>query len=223
LEFANDMSTTTRLLLIAVLGLLLAAGGLGAWYFVQPQEAGTIVSSRTTTSGNALIGGPFTLTDQHGQRRSEADLKGHYSLIYFGYTYCPDICPTSLSTMTQGLDLLAEAEPAKAAAVLPVFITIDPERDTVDAMASYAGHFHPRLLALTGTPEEVTAAAKAYRIFFQKVEESGASDYLMDHSSILYLMAPDGSYLTHFTHASTAEDIAERLRAQVDPARAAGS
>jgi cytochrome oxidase Cu insertion factor (SCO1/SenC/PrrC family) len=214
------MSTPTRILLVVVLGLLLAGGGVLAWYFVQPPRSGGIVSSETSTTGSALIGGPFTLTDQSGQRRSETDLEGRYALVYFGYTYCPDICPTSLSTMTQGIDLLAEQAPDKAKAVLPVFITVDPERDTVEALASYAEHFHPRLLALTGTEAEVAAAAKAYRIYYQKVEESGASDYLMDHSSILYLMGPDGSYLTHFTHASTAEEIAKSLAERVDPALA---
>ncbi len=214
------MSTPTRILLIVVLGLVLAAGGLAAWYAVQPGQPGGILSSETRSSGSALIGGPFTLTDQTGTRRSEADLMGHYALVYFGYTYCPDVCPTSLSTMTQGMDLLAETAPEKAAAVLPVFITVDPERDTAEALASYAGHFHPRMLALTGTPEEIAAAAKAYRIYYQKVEEPDASDYLMDHSSVIYLMGPDGSYLTHFTHVSTAAEIAESLAAQVDPARA---
>lgn len=214
------MSTKSRLLLLLVLGLLLTGGGVALWYAVQP--AG-IVTSQGESSGEALIGGPFSLTDQSGQRRSEADLEGRYSLVFFGYTYCPDICPTSLSTMTQGLDLLAEDDPAKAAAVQPVFITIDPERDTVEALAGYAEHFHPRLLALTGTAEEIAAAARVYRIYYQKVEESGASDYLMDHSSILYLMGPDGSYLSHFSHASTAEDIAKGLSEQVDPALATGS
>src|SRR3546814_8582004 len=92
--------------------------------------------------------------------------------------------------------------------------------DTVEALVGYAGHFHPRLMALTGTEEEVSVAAKSYRIYYQKVEEPGASDYLMDHSSVIYLMGPDGSYLSHFTHACTAEDIAKGLAAQVDPARA---
>src|SRR3546814_2214906 len=113
------MSTPTRILLIVVLGLVLAGGGLAAWYLVQPQPSG-IVSSETSTTGSALIGGPFTLTDQAGVRRSETDLEGRYALVYFGYTYCPDVCPTALSTMTQGLDLLAEQAPEKAAAVLPV-------------------------------------------------------------------------------------------------------
>lgn len=214
------MSTFTRILLIVVLGLMLAGGGLLAWSLVQPPQPGGIVSSKTSSSGSALIGGPFTLTDQTGERRSEADLEGRYALVYFGYTYCPDICPTSLSTMTQAIDLLAEQAPDKAQAVLPVFITIDPARDTVEALKSYAEHFHPRLMALTGTEQEVAAAAKAYRIFYQRVEEPSASDYLMDHSSVIYLMGPDGSYLTHFTHASTAEDIAKALAERVDPARA---
>src|SRR5512138_2394402 len=214
------MSTVTRILLIAVLGLVLAGGGLFAWYIVQPPQPGGIVSGETRTSGAALIGGPFTLTDQTGQQRSEADFQGRYALVYFGYTYCPDICPTSLSTMTQGIDLLEAQAPEKAAAVLPVFVTVDPERDTVEALAGYAEHFHPRLMALTGTEEQVAGAAKAYRIFYQKVEEESASDYLMDHSSIIYLMGPDGGYLTHFTHASTAEDIAKGLAERIDPTKA---
>src|SRR3546814_9112869 len=108
--------------------------------------------------------------------------------------------------MTQGLDLLAEQAPEKAAAVLPVFITVDPARDTVEALACYAGHFHPRLMALTGTEGEVAAAAKSYRIYYQKVAAPGASDYLLDHSSVIYLMCPDGSSLIPFPHASTAAD-----------------
>lgn len=214
------MSTKIRILLIVLLGLVLAGGGFALWRSVLPEN---IVSRQGGGSGSALIGGPFTLTDQTGAPRSEADLKGHYSLIYFGYTYCPDICPTSLSAITQGLDLLAETDPAKAAAVVPIFITIDPERDTAEALAGYAEHFHPRLMALTGTPEEVAVAAKAYRIYYQKVQEPDASDYLMDHSSIIYLMGPDGNYLSHFTHASTADDIAKGLSEQVDPALATGS
>jgi protein SCO1/2 len=216
------MSTLSRILLILGLGAALAVAGVVAWYAAQPAR---ILSGETSSSGSPLIGGPFTLTDQTGARRSEADFMGRYALVYFGYTYCPDVCPTSLSTMTQAIDLLAETAPDKAAAVLPVFITVDPERDTTEALATYAGHFHPRMMALTGTPEEVAAAAKAYRIYYQRVEEEDASDYLMDHSSVIYLMGPDGSYLTHFTHASTAEDIAEGLGARVDPgqATAAGS
>ncbi len=217
------MTIKSRLITIALLGLVLAGAGLAAWYYVQPERPSTIISSETQTSGKALIGGPFSLTDQTGAARSEKDLEGRYALIYFGYTYCPDICPTSLSVMTQALDLLAESEADKAAAVLPVFITVDPERDNVEALASYASHFHPRLLALTGTPEQVDIAAKAYRIYYQKVEQDSSTEYLMDHSSILYLMGPDGGYLTHFTHNSNPEEIAKGLSAAVDPALASAS
>ena len=217
------MSLKLRLLLISLLGLTLVAGGLGVWLWTQPPSSSAIVSSETRTSGTALIGGPFTLTDHRGERRSEADFQGRYMLIFFGYTYCPDICPTTLTTVSQGLDILAESEAAKAAAVTPVFVSIDPARDTPSALADYMSHFHPAMVALTGSEEEVAVAAKAYRIFYQKVVQEDASDYLMDHSSIVYLMAPDGSYVSHFTHASTAEEIAEGLAKLVDPARAAGA
>lgn len=217
------MSLKLRLLLISLLGLALVAAGLGTWLWTQPPGSSEIVSSETRTSGKALIGGPFTLTDHQGERRSEADFEGRYMLIFFGYTYCPDICPTTLTTVSQGLDILAESEAGKAAAVTPVFVSIDPARDTPAALADYMSHFHPAMVALTGSEEEVAVAAKAYRIFYQKVVQEDASDYLMDHSSIVYLMGPDGSYLSHFTHASTAEEIAEGLAKLVDPARAAGA
>lgn len=217
------MSPKLRLLLISLLGLLLFAAGLGTWYSLQPAGPSQIVSSETRTSGTALIGGPFTLTDHQGERRSEADFQGRYMLIFFGYTYCPDICPTTLTTVTQGLDILAESDGDKAAAVTPVFISIDPSRDTPEALADYVSHFHPAMVGLTGSEEDVAGAAKAYRIFYQKVVQEDASDYLMDHSSIIYLMAPDGGYLTHFTHASTPKEIAEGLAKMVDPARAAGA
>src|SRR3546814_3668810 len=128
------MSTLSRILLIVVLGLMLAGGGLIAWYYVQQPQSGAIVSSETRSSGSALIGGPFTLTDQTGQRRSEPDLKGHYALVYFRYTSCPDICPTSLSTMTQGLDMLAAQAADKAQPVLPAFSTDDPDGEPVEAL-----------------------------------------------------------------------------------------
>ncbi len=217
------MPKNLRILLITALGLALVGIGLGTWFSLQPKGPAQITSSETRTSGTALIGGPFTLTDHQGQRRSEADFQGRYMLIFFGYTYCPDICPTSLSTITQGLDILAETSEAKAAAVTPVFVSVDPARDTTEALAQYVDHFHPSMVGMTGSEQEVAAAAKAYRVFYKKVEQADASDYLMDHSSIIYLMAPDGSYLTHFTHSSTGEDIAEGLAEKVDPALVAGS
>jgi len=158
-----------------------------------------------------LVGGPFELVDQDGERRRDSDYRGRFMMVYFGYTYCPDICPNTLTQMSQALDLLAEESPDKAADVVPLLITIDPERDTVEALKAYAGHFHPDLVALTGTAEEVAAAAKAYRAYYARVESEEASEYLMDHSTFVYLMGPDGAYLTHFTHGSTPEEMAETL------------
>lgn len=158
--------------------------------------------------GKALVGGPFELVDQHGDTVTEADLEGKYALIYFGYTYCPDVCPTSLQTMSAALDLLGP----DGEAVQPVFITVDPARDTVEQMAAYAEHFHPRLLALTGTEEQIADAARAYRVYYQRVDDSSATEYLMDHTSLYYLMGPDGEYAAHFGHDATTEEMAGRIR-----------
>lgn len=195
-----------RALLIFSIGLLILVGGLGtAWWLQQsPEQRGRVV-------GEAAIGGPFELVDQRGETVRDSDLQGGYSLLFFGYTYCPDFCPQTLLTVTQALDELEASNPAKAARVTPVFVTVDPERDTVEAMAAYAEHFHERLLALTGSPEQVAEAARAYRVYFRKVEDESMSDYLMDHSTFVFLMGPDGKYLTHFTHATPPGELAAAL------------
>jgi protein SCO1/2 len=189
------------LIVILVVTLAGAAATVGLLWQGRP---GTEASAGT---GAALIGGPFSLTDQHGRRVTEQDFAGRYMLVYFGYTFCPDFCPMSLSTMTEALGRL----PAAAAAqVVPVFISVDPERDTVEQLARYAPLFHPRLVALTGTPEEVAAAAKAYRIYYAKGKGEGDA-YAVDHSTFIYLMGPDGRYVGHFGHDATPEEIAARL------------
>ncbi len=121
-----------------------------------------------TSAGEALIGGPFTLIDQHGARVTEQDFAGRFMLVYFGYTFCPDICPTSLTVMAAALDQLPEAQ---AEQVVPILITVDPARDTVEQLADYAPLFHPRLVALTGSEEEVREAARAYRVYYHVPEE----------------------------------------------------
>ncbi len=157
--------------------------------------------------GRPLVGGPFTLIDQAGRRVTDQDLRGRWALIYFGYTFCPDACPLGLQNMTQALDLLGD----KAQQIRPVLITVDPARDTVAALAEYAKSFHPDLLALTGSEAEIATAAKAYRVFYKKVESAQHTDYLMDHSSIIYLMDPQGRYATHFTHQTSPQDMAREL------------
>jgi len=153
------------------------------------------------------IGGAFTLTDQRGTTRHAEDFRGKLMLVYFGYSFCPDACPTALQDMSQALDLLG----AKGDAVQPIFITIDPARDTVEQMKLYADNFHPRLLALTGTPEQIAAAARAYRVYYEKSKSTTGNDYLMDHSSYIYLMGRDGRYVSHFPPGTTAQQIAAAI------------
>jgi cytochrome oxidase Cu insertion factor (SCO1/SenC/PrrC family) len=187
----------------AVLALVVV--GAAAWLLLTP-------ATTSMAGGEALVGGPFTLTDQHGVEVTEKDFAGRYMLIYFGYTYCPDFCPMSLSNMTQALDLLP---PEQAEQVVPILITVDPERDTVAQLAEYAPLFHPRLVALTGTPEQTKQAAKAYRVYFSKAGNGEGSDYLMDHSTFIYLMGPDGRYVRHFSHSATPEEIAAGIAAAI--------
>src|SRR5262245_35383694 len=183
--------------------LALTSAGVAAWLVLAPA-----ISSMA--GGEATVGGPFRLTDQHGATVTEQDFAGRYMLIYFGYTFCPDVCPLSLANMTQALDLLP---PDQAEQVVPVFITVDPERDTVEQLAEYAPLFHPRLVALTGSPEAIKAAARAYRVYFAKAGKDGSDDYLMDHSTFIFLMGPDGRYVRHFAHNAAPEEIAAAIGA----------
>lgn len=203
-------SSLGRALFIFALGFAVLATGLAGWLWSERQQGGAARSGPSTSSGVAAIGGPFELIDQAGQTRRDSDFRGRYLLIYFGYTYCPDVCPTSLLAMSQGLDALAEQAPKLAEQVVPLFITVDPARDNVATLAAYAPHFHERLVALTGSEEQVASVAGAYRVYYAKAGD-GAADYLMDHSSFIYLMDQEGRYQTHFSHSSTAESIAEGL------------
>ncbi|MGM0561432.1 MAG: SCO family protein [Pseudomonadota bacterium] len=204
-----------RALVIFVTGFILLLLGLAAaWYLREPSPAPQD-RIESNSSGEARIGGPFELTDQNGEMRRARQFAGEYMLIYFGFTFCPDVCPTALTNMTQALDMLDEEAPAKAEQVVPIFITVDPERDTVEEMASYAQHFHPDLVALTGTKDQIAAAAKKYRVYYEKVEDASESDYLVDHSSYIYLMGPEGEYLTHFTHQTPADELASGLERHI--------
>jgi len=157
--------------------------------------------------GEALVGGPFSLTDQSGRRVTEKDFGGKFMLVYFGYTFCPDVCPTELQVMMAALDTIG----AKAERITPVFITIDPARDTVETIKSYVENFGPRLVGLTGTADEIAAAAQAYRVYYEKAGDVSSPDYLMDHSSIIYLMDPNGKFIKHFTYTTDAAKLADDL------------
>ncbi len=143
----------------------------------------------------ARIGGPFTLTDQNGKTVSDTDFAGKYRLIYFGYSFCPDICPVDLQKLMRGLAQFEKSDPARGAKITPLFITVDPARDTPAALKPFVARYHPRLLGLTGTPEQIAAAAKAYVVTYNKVEGSALDRYLMAHSQLAFLMDPAGKPL----------------------------
>ena len=202
--FDSGTRRTFALVCAAAAAAVLAA--LAGWRWTG--NGGADVPGSPKTTGRAAIGGPFTLTDHEGNAVTEADFLGRHTLVYFGYTFCPDVCPMELQSITEALERLGP----KADGVAPLFITVDPERDTVAVMADYARHFHPSLRALTGTPEEVRAAARAYRAYFRKTDgpEEG-DDYLVDHTSLIYVMGPDGAYVAHFTFGTPPDEMAARL------------
>lgn len=143
----------------------------------------------------AKIGGPFTLTDQDGKTVSDTDFAGQYRLVYFGYSFCPDICPVDVQKLMRGLSQFEKADAARGAKVAPMFITVDPERDTPAALKPFVSRYHPRLVGLTGTPDQIAAVAKAYVVTYNKVPGSAPDRYLMAHSQLAFLMDPAGKPL----------------------------
>ena len=169
-------------------------------------------SGGVRVSGEARIGGPFTLVDQDGRTVTEETYRGKAMLIYFGFTYCPDVCPMSLQVMDAALAQLSEEE---RAAFQPILISVDPERDTPDALKAYveSDAFPEGLQGLTGTPEQVREAARAYRVFYARIEDDGvSSDYTVDHSSLIFLMDRDGEFAEVFPHGTSPAQLASRLQ-----------
>ena len=148
--------------------------------------------------------------DHDGRTVTDVDFRDRHLLVFFGYTYCPDVCPTTLTTIADALDLLGE----DADRLAPLFVTIDPARDTAEHMRDYVAYFHPAIIGLSGSREQIADVARAYRVFFAEVREDGADadDYLMDHSTIVYLMDEDGRFVVHFSGSTHAEDMAATIR-----------
>ena len=155
------------------------------------------------------LGADFALTSHQGKQVSSADFRGKIMMVYFGYAFCPDVCPLSLGLMTNALDKLGY----KAANVQPIFITIDPQRDTEKVLHDYVKNFHPRLLALTGRKEEVERVAQSFKVYVQPIPASKPGrPYLIDHSSFIYILDRDGQYIQHFHHSTPVEDIVSYLQ-----------
>jgi protein SCO1/2 len=197
--------TKRRLIRTAVIAI--AGIGLAALIAMSQIQSAPVTGKPLTPVAGSSVGGPFTLIDQTGKTVTEKDFAGQYLLIYFGFTYCPAICPTELQKMNQALKQLGPA----ANRVQPLFITIDPERDTQPVMKDYVAQFNPRLVGLTGSREQINHVLKAYRVYARRVDDPAANEYTMDHSSYIYFMNPDGQLLGIYGTDSTPADIAADL------------
>jgi cytochrome oxidase Cu insertion factor (SCO1/SenC/PrrC family) len=199
------LPSRSKLIFAAV--MIVAAFGLAALALTQWPSKGPM------GSGTALIGGPFTMINQKGETVTEKTFEGHYTIYFFGYTFCPDVCPTELQVLSAALKELGP----DASKITPVFVSIDPERDTPKIIGEYVANFDSRLVGLTGTPEQLAAMARAFHIFYQKVPNAKDPQiYDMDHSSILYLMAPDGKFAKHFPYTTDAKALALELKSVLE-------
>jgi protein SCO1/2 len=194
----------SRLISFIIAGFLIGALTAGAVLVLTAPRQGNPVQS----SGTALVGGPFSLIGTDGKTVTDQNFRGRYMLVFFGFTHCPDICPAELQVIAEALDKLGD----KAKEVVPIFISLDPERDTPEAMAAYVKSFGPNFVGLTGSPEAIASAAKAYRVAYAKVENKASPEnYSVDHSALVYLMDPQGLYLAHFPYGTNAAEMAEKL------------
>ena len=194
----GERESSTRAI-YAIIGLLLAAMLLAAGGYLF------LSGSRPTA---LTVGGPFSLIDGDGHPVTEQTWRGKYMLVYFGYTFCPDVCPTTLSSVADALDKLGP----RAERIQPLFITVDPKRDTVPAVKQYTAAFGPRFVGLTGSPEQIATAARAYRVYYAEHRTGpGPDDYSMDHSSVLYLMGPDGKFIAPVRADQTGPEMAAVL------------
>jgi protein SCO1/2 len=182
------------------------AAWLGWMRFTAPPEGNMV---------GATLGGAFNLVDQDGRAVTDADFKGKYRLVYFGYTFCPDVCPTDVAYIGKGLKAFEASRPDRAARVQPIFITVDPERDDPAALKAFVTAFHPRLIGLTGSQQEIDAAKKAYGIYAKKVATSDPENYLVDHFAVFYLFGPNGAPIAFLPHGSTAAEVTAMLETYV--------
>jgi protein SCO1 len=195
--------------------LAVSAAGLAAASLLAVWVLGGLPSAGDLPQSSGAIGGAFQLTGADGQRVSDRDFRGKWLLVYFGYTHCPDICPTTLADISQTLDLLGADSPQ----VQPLFISIDPERDTPQIVGEYVKEFDNRIIGLAGTPSEIAAVAKTYRVFYAKKEGADASNYFMEHTAFVYVIGPDGRYVTLLSplQGQTPDVMAARLRELLSP------
>jgi protein SCO1/2 len=193
---------------LAVVGLI----GASVLYIVQPVGDDQFAQCRGGAVGGGAIGGPFTLTDENGKTVTDKDVITGPTLVYFGYTFCPDVCPLDAARNADAVDILESL----GQIVTPVFISFDPERDTPEVLRDFTDAMHPRMIGLTGTPDQVKAASAAYKTYYQKQVDGDPQYYLMDHSTFSYLMMPGVGFVDFFDRDISAANMAEKLGCFVD-------
>ncbi|MEJ2227401.1 MAG: SCO family protein [Alphaproteobacteria bacterium] len=194
-----------------ITGVAFAIGAVAA---VAIQERAR--EAKAYGGGGTGVGGPFSLLNQDGKRVTEKNFRGKYMLVAFGYTYCPDICPAELQVISNTMDELG----GTGDNIVPIFISVDPQRDTVQQMHDYVRNFHSRIVGLTGTVDEIKAAARSYRVYYKKETSpggGGGSNYAVTHSTFIYLMNPKGEYVTHFNYGVTSNEMVAKLKQIVKP------
>ena len=197
----NKPEPSRRCPIIIVAAILAVVVGLGLGFLIPVGQPGLEVSQ-------SFIGGQFEMVNHLGETVTQETFKGRHMLVYFGYTFCPDVCPMELQSVTVALNDMGKT----ADEITPVFVTIDPERDDVAAVREYIGFFHPRLVGLTGTLAQVQTITDAFGVFYARARDTGeTSDYLMDHSSLIFLMDEDGQYITHIRTGTSPEVMARLL------------
>ncbi len=187
-----------------ILATVVAAGALWRLGDLRAQRG-----TQTINMEKVVLGGPFALTDQNGENRSDADFRGKYMLVFFGYTFCPDVCPTTLAVMAAALDKMGTG----ADRIVPVFISVDPVRDRPDVLKAYLSAFGARFVGLTGTEEEIAETAKAYRVYVQAHKDQG-QNYTVDHSGVVYLMDRSGAFLANYSLDASPDELAAELTKQ---------
>lgn len=195
----------------AAVALAAVIGGLGGTYVATRGDKGGC-GTAVVAGGNGAVGGPFTLIDENSATVTDKEVITGPTLVYFGYTYCPDICPTDVARNVEAVDLLEQ----RGYMVTPVLISVDPGRDTPQVLKEWTDYLHPRLLGLTGTEDQILAAAKAYKTVFKLPDDRSGNDYVVDHMTQTYLMLPGAGFVEFFTRDATPEDIAAATACFID-------
>ena len=202
-----------RIITLLLLLTLIATGSYALFGTQEHLDKGAdgVANNNVSSTGKALIGGDFRLTDTQKTVRTDKDFLGQYTLVFFGFTQCPDVCPTTLTTISSVMDEMNDS----AEQITPIFITIDPDRDSPDVMKEYLQAFHPSVVGLTGSHKEIKQAVKAYKVYTQYGKQDKHAAYEVMHSGYVYFMNNKGEYITHFSHDDSVEKIVSVIRQHI--------